>query len=145
MIAYFTTALDGFGTAASFTYVDAELEDGSRVPGQSDKSYSLTVYYQYEGFEVRLATTHRTDFLTYQRGGSNKIEEATRSDVTLVDAQISYDFADSGVEYLEGLRVSLSGTNLADEDEETIDDATGVVSSRRQFGPSYLLNLNYSF
>lgn len=141
----FTSALDGFGTAASFTYVDAELEDGSRVPGQSDKSYSLTVYYQYEGFEVRLATTHRTDFLTYQRGGSNKIEEATRSDVTLVDAQISYDFADSGVEYLEGLRVSLSGTNLADEDEETIDDATGVVSSRRQFGPSYLLNLNYSF
>ncbi|NDV92277.1 TonB-dependent receptor [Alteromonas sp. 345S023] len=141
----FSTVLDGFGTAASFTYVDAELEDGSRIPGQSDKSYSLTVYYQYEGFEVRVATTHRTDFLTYQRGGSNKIEEATRSDVTLVDAQISYDFADSGVEYLEGLRVSLSGTNLADEDEETTDDATGVVSSRRQFGPTYLLNLNYSF
>ncbi|CAD5276719.1 TonB-dependent receptor [Alteromonas sp. 38] len=137
--------LDGFGVAASYTYVDAELEDGSRVPGQSDKSYSITMYYQYEGFEFRVATTDRTGFLTYERGGSNKISEATRSAVTLVDAQISYDFADAGIDSLEGLRVSISGTNLTDEDEETIDDATGVVSSRRQFGPSYLFNVNYSF
>lgn len=137
--------LDGFGMAATYTYVDAELEDGSRVPGQSDETNAITVYYQYGGFEARIATTDRTEFLTYERGGSNKISEATRSAVTLIDAQISYDFADSGVEYLDGLRVSLSGTNLGDEDEETIDDATRVVSSRRQFGPSYLLNLNYSF
>ncbi|WP_288388380.1 TonB-dependent receptor [uncultured Alteromonas sp.] len=137
--------LDGFGVAASYTYVDAELEDGSRVPGQSDKSYSITMYYQYEGFEFRVATTDRTGFLTYERGGSNKISEATRSAVTLVDAQVSYDFADAGIDSLEGLRVSISGTNLTDEDEETVDDATGVVSSRRQFGPSYLFNINYSF
>ena len=103
------------------------------------------MYYQYEGFEFRVATTDRTGFLTYERGGSNKISEATRSAVTLVDAQVSYDFADAGIDSLEGLRVSISGTNLTDEDEETVDDATGVVSSRRQFGPSYLFNINYSF
>ncbi|GAA0853144.1 TonB-dependent receptor [Aliiglaciecola litoralis] len=140
----FADALDGFGVAASATFIDAELDNGSKIAGQSDEVYSLTAYYAMEGFEVRIAATDRSDFLTYERGGSNKISEATRSGVTLVDAQISYDFGDSDIEYLQGLRISLQGTNLTDEDEETID-SNGIVTTRRQFGPSYLLNFNYSF
>jgi iron complex outermembrane receptor protein len=137
-------ALDGFGIAASATILSAELEDGSPIPGQSDKTYSLTAYYAMGGFEVRVAGTDRSSYSTYQRGGSNKIETATRNGVTLVDAQISYDFEDSDVDYLNGLRVSLQGTNLTDVDEETVDD-NGIVTLRRQFGPSYMLNFNYSF
>ncbi|MHC6646273.1 TonB-dependent receptor [Alteromonas sp. HB246098] len=137
-------ALDGFGIAASATILDAELEDGTAIPGQSDNTYSITAYYEANGFEFRVAATDRSEFLTYQRGGSNKIEAATRDAVTQVDAQISYDFADSGIAYLEGLRISLQGVNLTDEKEETIDDA-GIVTLRREFGPSYMLNLNYAF
>lgn len=138
-------ALDGFGIAASKTYVEATLEDGTAIPGQSDHSYSVTAYYQVNGFEFRVATTQRSGYLTYERSGSNKIIDATRDEISLVDAQVSYNFKDSGISSLEGLTVSLSGTNLTDEDEETIDDNTGIVSSRRQFGPTYLMNLNYSF
>ena len=58
--------------------------------------------------------------------------------------KISYDFENSGIQYLEGLRVSLQGTNLTDEAEETRDE-NGLVTLRREFGPSYLLNFNYSF
>jgi iron complex outermembrane recepter protein len=137
-------ALDGFGVAASGTFIDAELDDGSPIPGQSDRTYSLTAYYSMEGFEIRVAGTKRSEFSTYQRGGSNKIESATRNGVTLVDAQISYDFEDSDIEYLSGLRVSLQGTNLTDVEEESVD-GNGIVSLRRQFGPSYMLNFNYSF
>lgn len=137
-------ALDGFGIAASATLIDAELDDGSPIPGQSDRTYSLTAYYAVGGFEIRVAGTDRSEFSTYQRGGSNKIETATRNGVRLVDAQISYDFADSDIDYLSGLRVSLQGTNLTDVDEETVDD-NGIVTVRRQFGPSYMLNFNYSF
>ena len=136
--------LDGFGIAASATILDAELEDGTAIPGQSDNTYSITAYYEMNGFEFRVAATDRSEFLTYQRGGSNKIEAATRDAVTQVDAQISYDFADSGMEYLAGLRVSLQGVNLTDEKEETID-GNGIVTLRREFGPSYMLNLNYAF
>ncbi len=139
-----TDVLDGFGFAASYTYIDAELDDGTAIPGQSDKTMSLTAYYEKNGFEVRVAATDRGEFLTYQRGGSNKIEAATRDGITQVDAQISYDFEDSGVQYLEGLRVSLQGTNLTDESEET-RDGNGIVTLRREFGPSYMLNFNYSF
>ncbi|MBT0587372.1 TonB-dependent receptor [Alteromonas oceanisediminis] len=143
----FADALDGFGVAASATFLDAELDDGSRIPGQSDDILSLTAYYEMNGFEVRVAATDRSDFLTYERGGSNKIAEATREGVTLVDAQISYDFAgNTNIEWLEGLRVSLQGTNLTDVDEETSDDSfPGIVRQRRSFGPSYMVNFNYSF
>lgn len=141
----FSETLDGLGVAASKTYVDAELEDGTAIPGQSDHSYSVTAYYQVNGFEFRIATTKRSAYLTYERGGSNRISDATRDEIRLVDAQISYNFDESGIDALKGLTMSLSGTNLTDEDEETIDDDTGIVSSRRQFGPTYLLNINYSF
>jgi len=137
-------SLDGFGLAASAILIDAELEDGSPLPGQSDRTYSLTAYYAMEGFEVRVAATDRSEYSSYERGGSNKIAAVQRNAVTLVDAQISYDFADSDIEYLKGLRVSLQGTNLTDVDEDTLDD-NGIVISRRQFGPSYALNFNYSF
>ncbi len=136
--------LEGFGVAGSATFIDAELEDGKPIPGQSDRVYSLTAYYEMGGLELRVAATDRAEYFTYQRGGSNKIEEATRSAITQVDAQISYDFENSGIQYLEGLRVSLQGTNLTDEAEETRDE-NGLVTLRREFGPSYLLNFNYSF
>ena len=64
--------------------------------------------------------------------------------MTLLDAQISYDFSAAGIEALNGLKVSLQGTNLTDEDEST-RDGNGIVTVNRQFGPSYLLNVNYSF
>ncbi|WJG07903.1 TonB-dependent receptor [Aliiglaciecola sp. LCG003] len=140
----FADELEGFGVAASATLIDAELEDGTSIPGQSDRTYSLTAYYAKGGFEVRVAGTDRSEFSTYQRGGSNKIETATRNGVTLLDAQISYDFENHDNDYLQGLRVSLQGTNLTDVDEETVND-DGIVTTRRQFGPSYMLNFNYSF
>ncbi len=136
--------LDGFGFAASSSFIDAKLDDGSAIPGQSDEVHSLTVYYSMGGFEVRVAGTDRSDFATYQRGGSNKIENANRNGVQLIDAQISYDFSESDIEYLHGLRVSLQGTNLTDEDEEDVNDQ-GIVSARREFGPTYMMNVNYSF
>ena len=120
------------------------MSDGTAIPGQSDRVYSLTAYYETGGFEIRVAATDRSEYLTYQRGGSNKIEQATRDGITQVDAQVSYDFADSGIDYLKGLRVSLQGTNLTDEEEET-RDGNGLVTLRREFGPSYLLNFNYNF
>jgi len=42
------------------------------------------------------------------------------------------------------LRVSLQGQNLTDEDEDTLD-SNGIVQTSRSFGPTYLLNLNYTF
>jgi iron complex outermembrane receptor protein len=140
----FADMLDGFGIAGSASFIDAELDNGDPIPGQSDETYSLTAYYEMAGWEFRVAGTKRSGFDTYERGGSNKIAQATRSGVSIVDAQISYDFDESGFDVLEGLRVSLQGQNLTDVEEETVD-ANGIVTQRRTFGPRYMLNFNYSF
>lgn len=141
----FNDALEGFGVVASATFIDAELDDGSSIPGQSDQVTSFVAYYENEGFEIRLAMTDRDGFTTYERGGSNKIAEATRDGTQVVDAQISYDFENSSIEALQGLRISLQGTNILDDADQISRDGNGIVTSRREFGPSYLINFNYSF
>lgn len=141
----FNDSLEGFGVVASATFIDAELDDGSSIPGQSDKVTSLIAYYENEGFEIRMAMTDRDGFTTYERGGSNKIAEAQRDGTQVVDAQISYDFQNSNIEALQGLRISLQGTNLLDDADQISRDGNGIVTSRREFGPSYMVNFNYSF
>jgi len=141
----FFEPLDGLGFAGSATWMDPELDDGSAIPGMSEEIYALTAYYARGGFEARIAMTDRDEFETYQRGGSNKIETVERQGYTLVDGQISYDFVDSSSQWLQGLRISLQGTNLTDEDEENVDPDTGVVTLRRSFGTTWLLNLHYTF
>jgi iron complex outermembrane receptor protein len=89
--------------------------------------------------------TDRDEYTTYERGGSNKITEATRDGTQVVDAQISYDFENSGIEHLEGLRVSFQATNLLDDADQVSRDDNGIVTTRREFGPSYMVNFNYSF
>ena len=139
------SSLDGFGVVASFTTIDAELDDGSSIPGQSDDIKSVIAYYENAGFEARIAMTDRGEYTTYERGGSNKIAEASRDGTQVVDAQISYDFAESDVDYLKGLRVSLQGTNILDDADQVSRDGNGVVTTRREFGAVYMLNVNYSF
>lgn len=150
----FVDVLDGFGIAATASFIDSKLDasaealardaNADRIPGQSDKTYALTAYYEISGWEFRVAGTKRSEFITYERGGSNKIAAAERDGFTIVDAQISYDFAESDYDSLAGLRVSLQGQNLTDVEEESVD-ANGFVTSRRSFGPRYMLNFNYSF
>lgn len=137
--------LDGFGIVAAATFIDAEVDDGSFIPGQSDEVYSFTAYYENEGFELRVAMTDRSGFSTYERAGSNKIGEATRDGTQVVDAQISYDFENSNIDMLQGLRVSLQGTNLLDDADQVSRDGNGIVTTRREFGASYMVNFNYSF
>ncbi|MCB1644481.1 MAG: TonB-dependent receptor [Pseudomonadales bacterium] len=139
----FHESLDGLGLAASATFIDGELDNNKPIVGQSDESYSLTLYYERAGFEFRVAGTKRSDYPTYERGGSNKIAEVTRGGVKIIDAQISYDFAESGVSWLEGLRVSLQGTNLTEEGDTNVD-SNGIVTLNRDFGRVLLLNVNYA-
>ncbi|MGB3724521.1 MAG: TonB-dependent receptor [Glaciecola sp.] len=144
-LAMLSESLDGFGVVASATFIDAEVDDGSSIPGQSDEVMSFIAYYENEGFEFRVAMTDRDGYTTYERGGSNKISEATRDGTQVVDAQISYDFENSNIEQLQGLRISLQGTNLLDDADQISRDGNGIVTTRREFGPSYMVNFNYSF
>ncbi|TYK65856.1 TonB-dependent receptor [Colwellia echini] len=141
-----TDALDGFGVVMSATFLDGKLSDGSRVPGLSEESYSLTAYYEMHGFEFRIAGTKRSEFLTETRGSSLALQATDDAGAELWDAQISYDFAESGFDSLDGLIISLQGQNLTNENTVQAE-ATDMrqITSYQSFGANYSLGLNYTF
>ena len=137
-------SLEGFGVIASVTFIDGKFEDDSDIPGLSDESYSFSAYYERNGFEARITGTKRDRFATEARGLSLSLVGANDEGAELWDAQISYDFSESGIMSLEGLRVTLQAQNLTDE--KTIQsNSDGLITSYQSFGANYLLGINYKF
>ena len=132
--------------AISGTFLDGELDDGGRIPGLSEESYSLTAYYEYKGFEIRIAGTKRDEFVTETRGQSLALVATEDLGSEIWDAQISYDFKDSGIDSLEGLRITLQAQNLTDEDTIQAEASDSrQITSYQSFGANYSLGLNYKF
>jgi len=144
-------ALDGFGLMMSATFLDGKLNEHAgqaegKVPGLSDESYSLTAYYESNGFEVRVAGTKRSDYISETRGGSLSLVPTAKAGTELWDAQISYDFSESGIDSLDGLRITLQGQNLTDEKDIEIDpDDSRLVGRYQSYGRNFLIGLNYKF
>jgi iron complex outermembrane receptor protein len=106
----------------------------------------MTFFYESNGFEFRVAATKRDDYLTEERGTSLALVDATKQGGTLVDAQIGYDFSESGIESLEGLRVTFQAQNLTDEDDIQASQADSrQITQYQSYGTNYLLGFNYTF
>lgn len=138
-------ALDGFGLIAGAAFTDGHLNDGTAVPGLSDEVYQLTGYFEKAGFSVRGSLNKRSGWLSEDRGGSNTIDPVNRAGQTLVDAQIGYDFKHAGIPYLEGLKLSLQGSNLTNQKDTYTDSASGLVTKVETYGRTFMLNATYSF
>lgn len=146
----FSDSLDGLGLVAAVTFLDGNLNtntDDDRIPGLSKENYSVTAYYEKAGFEFRVSATKRSSFLTETRGLSLSLAGATDQGATLVDAQIGYDFSESNIDWLHGLRVTLQGQNLTDEETIQTNDSgdSRQITQLQTFGANYLLGFNYSF
>lgn len=140
-------SLEGFGMFASATFLDGELDDGGRVPGLSKEIYSITAYYEKAGFEFRISGTKRDSFLSETRGLSLALVNATDQGAQLWDAQIGYNFDESGIESLKGLSITLQAQNLTDEDtvQTNGNGDARQITQYQSFGANYLLGVNYTF
>ena len=102
--------LEGLGFIATATFINGDLDDGSSVPGLSDRNYSLTAYYERGGFEARIGWTKRSEYTTETRGLSLALTPTIDQGSKLVDAQIGYDFGLAGHDgWLGGLSLALQG------------------------------------
>ena len=137
--------LQGFGLTMSATFIDGELSDDSPIPGLSDESYSITAFYESNGFEIRISGTKRDEYLSEGRGLSLSLNEATNQGGEVWDMQMGYDFSESGIKSLDGLRVTLQAQNITDETTSTVDGTTGFIAANSSFGANYMLGLNYKF
>ncbi len=137
--------LDGLGVIFSATFMDGKLGDDGRVPGLSQENYSLTAYYERNGFEFRISGTKRDDFLTETRGLSLALQNAVDQGGEVWDAQVSYDFSESSIDSLQGLRVSFQVQNLTDEPSiQANENDPRQITLYQSYGANYLLSFNYS-
>ena len=138
--------LEGLGFIATATFINGDLDDGSRVPGLSDRNYSVTAYYERGGFEARIGWTKRTEYTTETRGLSLALSPTVDQGAKLVDAQIGWDFGLAGHDgWLGGLSFALQGQNLTNEDTIQTNDDPREITQYQSFGRNYLLTAIYKF
>ncbi|WP_137220918.1 TonB-dependent receptor [Shewanella sp. MEBiC00475] len=147
----FSDSLDGFGTILSGSYNESEVKETAdsepqQLEGLSKKTFNATVYYENSGFEARISSRYRSDFL-----GEVTAISLTRVNVnvkaeTVVDAQIGYDFTESGIDALYGLSVQFQVNNLTNEPftSYTGEDARHV-RDYQNYGRNFMLGANYKF
>ncbi len=144
-----TDALDGFGLVASATFLDSSLDiDGNeiKVPGLSDSIMNLTLYYENAGFEARVSGSKRDDFLGEIYTISFARQLVTVKDTEIIDAQVSYNFAESGIELLQGLTITFQAQNLTNEPFVTYNnDDERQVRDFQNYGRNYLLGASFRF
>lgn len=143
----FSEALDGFGFIISGAKNSSSIKVNgveTDVPGLSTKILNSTLYYEKHGWSARISNRYRGDFL-----GEVPLFDATLSynnvsAESLVDAQVGYSFQQGK---LEGLSVSLAGTNLTDEPFvlNSLDQTPYNFNKYQKYGATYALTLSYLF
>lgn len=147
----FADVLSGFGTVISGSYNDSEVKETptsnpTTLPGLSEKTLNATIYYENSGFEARISSRYRSDFLGEVTKISLQRENVNIKAETVVDAQIGYDFSESGIESLYGLSVQFQVNNLTNEPftSYTSDDQR-LVRDYQNYGRNFMLGANYKF
>ncbi len=153
----FIEALDGFGSFASVTYSDAEIErpglNPIPIPGYSDVTWSADVFYEKYGFRAKLAARYRAGFLSEVQNFAGALQGARALPETILDAQIGYTFekADGA---LKGVQILAEVFNLTNEPFVTENDlfnaagteVIGTFPSRHEtYGRTFNVTIRKTF
>ncbi len=144
----FMPALEGFGAQFSVAQNESEIENPlngqiTPIPGLSETTGNLTLYYERFGFQSRVSARYRSEFLGELSVFANGRGFRQVGEETVVDAQIGYEFQ-SGL--AEGLSVLAQVNNLTDEPFYTFQngDERQVINHQR-YGRTFLFGVNYRF
>jgi iron complex outermembrane receptor protein len=147
-------SLEGFGAllTASFTSSSIQVNGPNgatplwtTLPGLSKTVAGLTLYYEANGFSIRVSDRYRSDY----RGEYVSLFGATSVYRTpaqnQVDFQTSYEFQQGPAKGLSLLFQIVNATNAADR---TLQDGSGfggvkAPQENNQFGRGYLFGVNY--
>lgn len=141
-------ALKNFGTILSYTSVKSDIDyldvNGKVVKtrpltGLSDKTSAITVYYENETFNGRVAVVNRSGYITSAVGTEGSAENGTNGTVN-VDASFGYTFNDH-------LKFTFEALNLTDEvdDQWVGSEDNQRLSYYHNTGRQYNLGVQYKF
>lgn len=132
----------GLGVNASFSYTESEITrtTGNGVfsgdlPGLSNQVASVTLFWEYEGFETRVSTRYRNPFVSKQVAVND--QTVNFDSETVVDFQASY-------EVNENMSVLFQANNLTDAPTKSYFGDESLTGTIQYFGTQYFLGLTYS-
>ena len=130
------------GVQTNLTFIDSEMNYGTSddpniapMNNQSEKTYSLTGYYEDEVFSTRLSIVSRNDYLTKAQG-DGYIDSRGVKGSTHVDTTFSYQVTDQ-------IKVTVDGNNLTNEYFDRYNDSTDLTSVYHRTGRQYALGISY--
>jgi iron complex outermembrane receptor protein len=143
----FAESLDGFGFIASAAVNSSSIKINGKdtpVPGLSTHVFNSTLYYEKYGFSARVSNRYRGDFVGEVPAFDASLTLNNVKAESLLDAQVGYTF-DKGA--LDGLSISLSGTNLTDEPFVLSNVGTDPYNliKYQKYGAVYAFSLSYTF
>jgi iron complex outermembrane recepter protein len=144
----FHPALEGFGALFSASATDSEIQPDptqapTALPGLSETVVNGTLYYERYGFQARVSSRYRSDFLGEVAGFGNGRTLRSVAAENVVDAQVGYEFQ-SGP--LEGLSILAQVNNLTDEPFKTFENGDERRTIDYQsYGRTFAVGVNYRF
>jgi iron complex outermembrane receptor protein len=137
-------ALRGFGFIGNFTYVDSEVNYGTKaapnfntLTGQSKTTANATLYFERGKFTARTSLAKRSKFLTGYPGSNGNNMGGTHGS-TYYDFSSSYKLRDNFV-------ITLEGINLGDAFTDAYVDTANRVSDYRHTGRELLLGVRWTY
>ena len=143
----FASWLDGFGIIESISLAESVVKPtGTKIPlpGLSKTTVNTTVYYEKNGFSVRVSDRYRSSWLGEVPNFDSSLGAHYVKSEEIIDAQIGYEFQTGR---LKGLTLNLSGTNLSDAPfvlYDTKSDPSRVLKYEK-YGPVYTFSVGYKF
>ncbi len=143
----FWEPLNGLGLIVSGAKNDSSiLINGveTPVPGLSERVINSTLYFEKAGFSARVSNRNRGKFVGEVPAFDATLALNTVAAESILDAQIGYEFRDGP---MEGLSVSLQGTNLTDEPFALTQVGAPTVDliKYQEYGANYSLAVTYRF
>ena len=138
-------ALDGFGFAVNYTYVDSALVDedagdaGFGLPGSSKDNFNFSGFYEADFYSIRLAYTYRGSFFRTLGGtgsqGNNSRFSGEQEKLNL----------NLNLKPMKGLSVRLSANNITDEKRRDFLGNESTFLDYFDRGRTYSVSARYSF
>lgn len=141
------SALDGFGFIISGARNDSSIKINgfdTPVPGLSEDVLNTTLYFEKFGFSARVSNRYRGAFIGEVPAFDSTLTLNNVKAESLLDAQLGYEFSEGT---LNGLGLSLTGTNLTDEPFvlSNVGEPSYNLIKYQEYGAVYSFAVTYRF
>lgn len=133
-LAYQQTFAYGFGLLANYTYVDAEADDGSPLPYNSNHQLNISPFYENGPFSARLGYSWRSEYFT----GVDRANNMYVDDHENLDATVSWAFNDQ-------VSMTFAGQNLLDSEYYNYADTVALPRGVYRTGRKLMATLAVNF